>query len=93
MLKKIQKIVFKYLKNMKTCAPTGATVIGFKCYRGQLVLGSTVFHRYNVSSPKVYKTVIFREPGIFAPPPILISFYNKCVALEIPLFIPLQVSI
>ena len=45
MLKKIQKIIFKYLKNMKTCAPTGATVIGCKCYQVQLVLGSTVFHR------------------------------------------------
>ena len=47
MLKKIQKIVFKYLKNMKTCAPTGATVIGCKCYWVQLVLGATVFHQYN----------------------------------------------
>ena len=45
MLKKIQKIVFKYLKNMKTCAPTGATVIGCKCYWVQLVLGATVFHQ------------------------------------------------
>ena len=93
MLIKFQKVILEYLKNMKTYAPRGATVIRCKCYPVQLVLGSTVFHRYNVSSPKVYKTVIFREPGIFAPPPILISFYNKCVALEIPLFIPLQVSI
>ena len=47
MLIKFQKIIFKYLKNMKTCAPTGATVIGCKCYRVQLVLGATVFHRYS----------------------------------------------
>ena len=47
MLKKNQKIVFKYLKNMKTCAPTGATVIGCKCYWVQLVLGATVFHPRN----------------------------------------------
>ena len=45
MLIKFQKIIFKYLKNMKTCAPTGATVIGCKCYWVQLVLGATVFHR------------------------------------------------
>ena len=50
MLKKNQKIVFKYLKNMKTCAPTGATVIGCKCYWVQLVLGATVFHRSKVVS-------------------------------------------
>ena len=45
MLKKFQKIIFKYLKNMKTCAPTGATVIGCKCYQVQLELGASVFHR------------------------------------------------
>jgi len=43
-IKKFQKINSKYLKNMKTCAPTGATVIGCKCYWVQLVLGATVFH-------------------------------------------------
>ena len=45
MLIKFQKIIFKYLKNMKTCAPTGAAGIGCKCYRVQLVIGSTVFPR------------------------------------------------
>ena len=30
---------------MKTCAPTGAAGIGCKCYRVQLVIGSTVFHQ------------------------------------------------
>ena len=44
MLIKFQKIIIEYLKNMKTCAPTGATVIGCKCYCVQLVLGATVFH-------------------------------------------------
>ena len=43
--KKFEKIIFRYLKNIKTCAPTGATVIGCKCYRAQLVLGATVFHK------------------------------------------------
>ena len=46
MLKKFQKIIFKYLKNMKTCAPTGAAGIGCKCYRVQLVIGSTGFHQF-----------------------------------------------
>ena len=46
MLKKFQKIIFRYLKNMKASAHTGATVIGCKCYRVQLVLGSTVFHPF-----------------------------------------------
>ena len=31
---------------MKTCAPTGATVIGCKCYWVLLVLGATVFHHF-----------------------------------------------
>ena len=57
MLKKFQKIIFKYLKNMKTCAPTGATVIGCKCYRVQLVLGATVFHRIRYEESKYAKKV------------------------------------
>ena len=41
---KFQKRILKYLKNMKTCAPTGAAGIGCKWYRVQLVIGSTGFH-------------------------------------------------
>ena len=47
MLIKFQKVIFKYLKNMKTCAPTGATVIRWKCYWVQLVLGATVIHPWD----------------------------------------------
>ena len=57
MLIKFQKILFKYLKNMKTCAPTGAAGIGCKCYRVQLVIGSTVFHLF--TDPRnVYFSII-----------------------------------
>ena len=41
---KFQKRILKYLKNMKTCAPTGAAGIGCKWYRVQLVIGPTGFH-------------------------------------------------
>ena len=42
---------------MKTCAPTGATVIRCKCYRVQLVLGATVFHRIKYEESKYAKKV------------------------------------
>ena len=57
MLVKFKKLIFKYLKNMKTCAPRGATGIGCKCYLVQLVMGSTVFHRSMFSSENTLKLI------------------------------------
>ena len=52
MLKVFQKSI------SKTCAPTGATVIGCKCYQVQLVIGSTVFHPKNLGKKKWVKKIL-----------------------------------